>query len=37
MKYVYAGRGNAGLLFMHIRLTMPWLFTGFLNGTGRLL
>jgi hypothetical protein len=29
MNYVYAGEVMLGLLFMHIRLTMPWLFTGF--------
>jgi hypothetical protein len=29
MNYVYAGEMMLGLLFMHIRLTMPWLFTGF--------
>jgi len=28
-KYVYAGEVMLALLFMHIRLTMPWLFTGF--------
>jgi hypothetical protein len=29
MNYVYAAEVMLGLLFMHIRLTMPWLFTGF--------
>ncbi len=29
MKYVYAAEVMLALLFMHIRLTMPWLFTGF--------
>ncbi len=28
-KYVYAGEIMLALLFMHIRLTMPWLFSGF--------
>ena len=27
--YVYVAELMLGLLFMHIRLTMPWLFTGF--------
>lgn len=27
--YVYAAEAMLALLFMHIRLTMPWLFTGF--------
>lgn len=27
--YVYASEGLLALLFVHIRLTMPWLFTGF--------
>lgn len=27
--YVYVAEMMLGLLFMHIRLTMPWLFTGF--------
>jgi hypothetical protein len=31
MKYVYAGEVMLALLFLHIRLTMPWLFTGFLE------
>jgi hypothetical protein len=26
--YVYAAEGLAGLLFLHIRVTMPWLFRG---------
>ncbi|HEX2474529.1 MAG TPA: hypothetical protein VHK01_07285, partial [Lacipirellulaceae bacterium] len=26
--YVYAAEGLAGLLFLHIRVTMPWLFHG---------
>ncbi len=29
MTYVYVGEVMLALLFMHIRLTMPWLFTGF--------
>jgi hypothetical protein len=29
MKYVYVAELMLGLLFLHIRLTMPWLFTGF--------
>ena len=29
MKYVYVAEVLVALLFMHIRLTMPWLFTGF--------
>jgi hypothetical protein len=29
MKYVYVAEAMLALLFMHIRLTMPWLFTGF--------
>jgi hypothetical protein len=28
-KYVYVAEAMLALLFMHIRLTMPWLFTGF--------
>jgi hypothetical protein len=28
-RYVYVAEMMLGLLFMHIRLTMPWLFTGF--------
>jgi hypothetical protein len=31
MDYVYASEAALALLFMHIRLTMPWLFTGFLE------
>jgi hypothetical protein len=31
MKYVYAGELMLALLFLHIRLTMPWLFTGFIE------
>ena len=27
--YVYAAEALLGLLFFHIRITMPWLFTGF--------
>lgn len=27
--YVYAAEAAAGLLFLHIRLSMPWLFSGF--------
>ena len=30
-RYVYAGEVLLVLLFLHIRLTMPWLFTGFLE------
>ncbi len=29
MNYVYASEALLALTFMHIRLTMPWLFTGF--------
>jgi hypothetical protein len=29
MRYVYVAEALLALLFMHIRLTMPWLFTGF--------
>lgn len=29
MKYVYIAEAMLALLFMHIRLTMPWLFSGF--------
>jgi hypothetical protein len=29
MKYVYVAELMLALLFLHIRLTMPWLFTGF--------
>ncbi|PWT91563.1 MAG: hypothetical protein C5B55_07915 [Blastocatellia bacterium] len=29
MNYVYAAEVMLGLLFLHIRLTLPWLFTGF--------
>jgi hypothetical protein len=29
MKYVYAAELMLALLFVHIRLTMPWLFSGF--------
>lgn len=29
--YVYAGEVMLALLFLHIRLTMPWLFTGFIE------
>ncbi|HEY0544940.1 MAG TPA: hypothetical protein VGC91_06045 [Pyrinomonadaceae bacterium] len=29
MKYVYVAEALLALLLMHIRLTMPWLFTGF--------
>ena len=29
MKYVYVAEFMLALLFLHIRLTMPWLFTGF--------
>jgi hypothetical protein len=31
MRYVYAGEVMLALLFLHIRLTMPWLFTGFIE------
>ncbi|HSK62690.1 MAG TPA: hypothetical protein VK893_02575, partial [Pyrinomonadaceae bacterium] len=31
MKYVYAAEVMLALLFLHIRLTLPWLFTGFLE------
>jgi len=30
-KYVYAGEVLLALFFLHIRLTMPWLFTGFIE------
>jgi hypothetical protein len=30
-RYVYVAEMMLALLFMHIRLTMPWLFTGFLE------
>lgn len=30
-RYVYAAEALVVLLFLHIRLTMPWLFTGFLE------
>jgi hypothetical protein len=29
MRYVYVAEGLLALLFMHMRLTMPWLFSGF--------
>jgi hypothetical protein len=29
MRYVFIAEGLVALLFVHIRLTMPWLFTGF--------
>jgi hypothetical protein len=29
MGYVYAAEAMLALLFMHVRLTMPWLFSGF--------
>jgi hypothetical protein len=29
MKYVYASELMLSLLFLHVRLTMPWLFSGF--------
>jgi hypothetical protein len=31
MRYVYAAEVMLALLFLHIRLTLPWLFTGFLE------
>jgi hypothetical protein len=31
MKYIYAAEVMLALLFLHVRLTMPWLFTGFLE------
>jgi hypothetical protein len=31
MRYVYVAEGLLALLFLHIRLTMPWLFTGFFS------
>jgi len=31
MKYVYAAEIILALFFMHVRLTMPWLFTGFFD------
>ena len=30
-RYVYAGEVMLALLFLHVRLTMPWLFTGFIE------
>jgi hypothetical protein len=30
-RYVYAGEAMLALLFLHVRLTMPWLFTGFIE------
>ncbi len=30
-KYVYVAEVMLALLFLHIRLTMPWLFTGFIS------
>jgi hypothetical protein len=31
MKYVYAAEVMLALLFLHVRLTLPWLFTGFIE------
>jgi hypothetical protein len=31
MRYVYAAEVMLTLLFLHVRLTMPWLFTGFIE------
>ncbi len=31
MKYVYVAELMLALLFLHIRLTLPWLFTGFIE------
>jgi hypothetical protein len=31
MRYVYVAEAMLALLFVHIRLTMPWLFTGFFS------
>lgn len=31
MRYVYVAEGMLALLFLHVRLTMPWLFTGFIE------
>ena len=31
MRYVYVAEVMLALLFVHIRLTMPWLFTGFIE------
>jgi hypothetical protein len=31
MRYVYAAEALLTLLFLHVRLTMPWLFTGFIE------
>ncbi|HEU4711292.1 MAG TPA: hypothetical protein VFS76_06985 [Pyrinomonadaceae bacterium] len=31
MRYVYVAEVMLALLFLHIRLTLPWLFTGFLE------
>jgi hypothetical protein len=30
-RYVYAAEAMLALLFLHVRLTMPWLFTGFIE------
>ncbi|HYK20920.1 MAG TPA: hypothetical protein VEV42_09305, partial [Pyrinomonadaceae bacterium] len=31
MRYVYAAEVMLALLFLHVRLTLPWLFTGFIE------
>jgi hypothetical protein len=31
MRYVYVAEAMLTLLFLHVRLTMPWLFTGFIE------
>ena len=31
MRYVYIAEAMLALLFLHVRLTMPWLFTGFIE------
>jgi hypothetical protein len=31
MRYVYVAEVMLALLFLHVRLTMPWLFTGFIE------
>jgi hypothetical protein len=31
MRYVYVAEAMLALLFLHVRLTMPWLFTGFIE------
>ena len=33
--YVYAAEALLGLAFLHIRVTMPWLFSGWFLHSGR--